>query len=165
VLTFLRTVALLTLVFWIGGIFFFAAVETQSAIHVLGISRPFGDIVNLSLHALHRMGLACGLIFLLVTLLLDRLSQREYLSGPRPLGRDLRPLVIVLMLLFTAISEYGVLPRMHRIRSENPEIEQLSRDTGPRAEFDRLHHYSTNLEGTVLLLGFVTVTLTARRLT
>jgi hypothetical protein len=66
---------------------------------------------------------------------------------------------IVLMLAFTMVSQFGITPRMRELRS-NPAIMDSS---AGRSEFDRLHAWSTRLEGGVLFLGLGVVVLTARR--
>jgi hypothetical protein len=66
---------------------------------------------------------------------------------------------IVLMLAFTMISQFGITPRMRELRSSPSLMESSS----GRAEFDRLHAWSTRLEGGVLFLGLGVVILTARR--
>jgi hypothetical protein len=66
---------------------------------------------------------------------------------------------VVLMLAFTMVSQFGITPRMRELRS-NPAIMNSS---AGRAEFDRLHAWSTRLEGGVLFLGLGVAALTARR--
>ncbi|HXA84741.1 MAG TPA: hypothetical protein VNZ47_06695, partial [Candidatus Dormibacteraeota bacterium] len=65
----------------------------------------------------------------------------------------------VLMLSLTMGSQFGITPRMGELRS-SPSIMDSS---DGRAEFDRLHAWSTRLEGGVLFLGLGVVVLTARR--
>ncbi|MGB9122794.1 MAG: hypothetical protein WCE73_19415, partial [Candidatus Angelobacter sp.] len=66
---------------------------------------------------------------------------------------------IVLMLVFTMVSQFGITPRMRELRSSPSMMES----TAGRAEFDHLHAWSTRLEGGVLFLGLGVVILTARR--
>jgi hypothetical protein len=63
------------------------------------------------------------------------------------------------MLSFTMVSKFGITPRMRELRS-SPSLMESS---DGRAEFDRLHVWSTRLEGGVLFLGLGVVALTARR--
>jgi hypothetical protein len=44
-------------------------------------------------------------------------------------------------------------------------IDQVPADDARRVEFNRLHVWSTRLEGSVLLLGLTVIFLTARRMT
>jgi hypothetical protein len=67
---------------------------------------------------------------------------------------------VALMLAFTMVSQFGITPRMRELRA-GPSIIELS---SGREEFDRLHAWSTRLEGGVLFLGLGVVILTARRL-
>jgi hypothetical protein len=66
------------------------------------------------------------------------------------------------MLALTAISQFRITPKMRTLRAEMQAVDRLPGDN-PRLEFDRLHAWSTRLEGGVLLLGFGVVILTARR--
>ncbi|MGZ4858787.1 MAG: hypothetical protein ACXV8M_04470, partial [Candidatus Angelobacter sp.] len=67
--------------------------------------------------------------------------------------------LVVLMLAFTIISQFGITPHMRVLRSSPAMMESPE----SRAEFDSLHAWSTRLEGGVLFLGLGVVILTARR--
>ena len=99
-------------------------------------------MVGSSLGALHYLGLVFGAIFLLATFLLD-LKRATALRT-----------VMGLMLLCTAISQFGVTPQMQRIRAAvGGSIQALPPQDAGRAAFDRLHRFSVILEGVVLLAG------------
>jgi hypothetical protein len=69
------------------------------------------------------------------------------------------------MLLLTLISQFGIIPRMDAIRASIGEIDAAPIDSPARVQFDGLHHWSTRIEGGVLLLGLALAYLTARSLT
>ena len=144
---------LLALIVWIGGIIFFAFVLAPTLFGVLPTTKLAGDVVNATLTKLHWMGLVSGAIFLVCSLLYN---WQKYVQL-RPFA--LSHVFIVLMLAFTMVSQFGITPRMRELRS-SPSIMESS---AGRAAFDRLHAWSTRLEGGVLFLGLGVVILTARR--
>jgi uncharacterized membrane protein len=150
---FLRFLMLLALMVWIGGIIFFAFVLAPTLFGVLPTTKLAGDVVNATLTKLHWMGLISGVVFLVCSLLYN---WQKYVQL-RPFA--LSHVFIVLMLAFTMVSQFGITPRMRELRS-NPAIMDSS---AGRTDFDRLHAWSTRLEGGVLFLGLGVVVLTARR--
>jgi hypothetical protein len=147
---------LLALIVWIGGIIFFAFVEAPTLFTVLPTTRLAGDVVSPSLTKLHWMGLISGVVFVISSLLYNQLKH----ARPKPFAAS--HVLIVLMLALTAISQFRVTPRMRDLRAELQAVDKLPGNDS-RAEFDRLHAWSTRLEGGVLLLGLGLVILTARR--
>jgi hypothetical protein len=97
--------------------------------------------------------LVSGVVFLICSLLYN--WEKDGQLKPFALSH----ILVVFMLIFTMISQFGVTPRMRELRA-NPAIMELSIN---RAEFDSLHASSTRLEGGVLFLGLGVVILTARR--
>jgi Domain of unknown function (DUF4149) len=157
-MTVLRTLMLLALIAWIGGIIFFVAVLAPVVFSGVLPSRELaGNVVNPSLTRLHWIGMVCGLIFLSSSILLN-LSK---FTRPRIFAAS--HLLVLLMLAFTAISQFGIAPRMHVLRMEMGTIDNLPQDDARRMEFNRLHQRSTQAEGCVLFLGLAVVVLTARR--
>jgi hypothetical protein len=108
-------------------------------------------VVSPTLSKLHQIGLVAGMVFLICSLLYDR---RRYARFKLFTATNI---FVLLMLALTAISQFRVTPRMRELR---PEISAVP---SARAEFDRLHVWSTRLEGGVLLLGLVVVVLTGKR--
>jgi len=151
-MTFLRFLMLLALIVWIGGIIFFAFVLAPTLFGVLPTTKLAGDVVNATLTKLHWMGIISGVVFLICSLVYN---WQKYVQA-RPFMAS--HIFVVVMLVFTMISQFGVTPRMRELRS-NPAI----MDSLGRAEFDDLHTWSTRLEGGVLFLGLGVVILTARR--
>jgi hypothetical protein len=144
---------LLALIVWIGGIIFFAFVLAPTLFGILPTTKLAGDVVNATLTKLHWMGLISGVVFLVCSLLYN--WQKHVQLRPFALSH----VFIVLMLAFTMVSQFGITPRMRELRS-NPAIMDSS---AGRTDFDRLHVWSTRLEGGVLFLGLGVAMLTARR--
>ncbi|HSK42793.1 MAG TPA: DUF4149 domain-containing protein [Candidatus Binatia bacterium] len=154
---FLKFLMLLALIVWIGGIIFFAFVLAPTLFGVLPTTKMAGDVVNATLTKLHWMGLISGVIFLISSLLYN---WQKYVQL-RPFA--LSHIFVALMLAFTTVSQFGITPRMRELRA-NMEIGDLPTTFAvQRAEFDRLHAWSSRLEGGVLFLGLGVVLLTARR--
>jgi hypothetical protein len=159
-MSFLRFLMLLSLVVWIGGVMFLAFVEAPTAFR-LGLlpSRHLaGAVVGGSLNILHWMGIISVVVFLISSLAYNQISK----GTAQPFA--LRHVLIVLMLLLTAYSQFGITPRMVALRASFVEIDRVPLDDPGRVEFDRLHNWSEKLEGGVLLLGLAVVYLTAQRL-
>ena len=149
---------LLSLIVWLGGVIFFPVVA-QTSFSVLPTRHLAGSVVGRSLGILHWMGMISGLVFLASSLLLSRLSSGEaHVFAPRNV-------LICMMLLLTLISQFGIIPRMDAIRASIGEIDAAPVDSPARVQFDSLHHWSTRIEGGVLLLGLAVAYLTARSLT
>jgi uncharacterized membrane protein len=152
-MAFLRLLMLLALIIWIGGIIFFAFVLAPTLFGVLPTTKLAGDVVNATLGKLHWMGLISGVVFLVCSLLYNwqkYVQLRQF---------ALSHIFIALMLAFTMVSQFAITPRMRELRSSPSLMESSS----GRDEFDRLHAWSTRLEGGVLLLGIGIVGLTAWR--
>ena len=64
---------LLSLIVWLGGLIFFPVVA-QTAFSVLPTRQLAGSVVGRSLGILHWMGMVSGVVFLVSSLLLSRLS-------------------------------------------------------------------------------------------
>jgi uncharacterized membrane protein len=153
---FLRYLMVLSLVVWVGGLIFFAFVLAPTAFAVLPTRHLAGNVVSRSLNSLHWMGLVSGAVFLLSSLLYCRLS-----SGSVHWFAA-RHLLICIMLVLTAISQFSIMPRMAVLRASMGEIDSVSLSDPARVQFDALHVWSTRLEGGVLLLSLVVTYLTAR---
>jgi hypothetical protein len=154
---FLRFLILLALIVWIGGIIFFAFVLAPTLFSVLPTTKLAGDVVNATLTKLHWMGLFSGVVFLICSLPYN--WQKHVQLRPFALSH----IFVVLMLAFTMVSQFGITPRMRELRAEMQPGDNIAWNDSRRVEFDRLHAWSTRLEGGVLFLGLGVVILTARR--
>ena len=159
---FLRFLMLLSLAVWLGGLIFFAFVLAPTAFSpgLLPTRHLAGSIVGRSLDLLHYMAIVSGIIFLITSLLYNRMAS----GNTRPLAP--RHLLIVLMLLLTAVSQFAISPKMHTIRAEigviDGGIDDLPHGNPLRMEFNRLHVWSEKFEEAVLLLGLVALYTTAQ---
>jgi uncharacterized membrane protein len=156
-MTWLRTLMLLCLIVWIGGIIFFAFVLAPTLFTVLPTRELAGAVVNPTLSKLHWMGIFSGLIFLICSLTCNQIKHARL----RTLSAT--HVLLVLMLALTLISQFFITPRMRELRAEMGVIDNIPYSDSRRIEFNRLHEWSTRAEGAVLLLGLVVVVLTARR--
>src|SRR5712691_3433536 len=104
-MSFLRFLMLLSLGVWLGALIFFPVVA-QTSFSVLPSAHLTGFVVRGSLLKLHCMGFVCGLVFLASSLL----HNRTLLGRTRAFG--LSHLLVIVMLAFTAISQFSIIPRM-----------------------------------------------------
>ena len=152
---FLRYLMLLSLIVWLGGLIFFSFVVAPTAFSVLPSRHFAGSVVSRSLTVLHWMGLVSGLVFLATSMLYARLSS----GSAHPLA--VRHLLIIAMLVLTAISQFGISPKMAALRASLGEIDNSPVSDPARVQFNALHLWSTRLEIAVFLLGLVLGYLTA----
>lgn len=153
----LRTLMLLALIAWIGGLIFFSFVLAPTVFTVLPSREMAGNVVSRSLTSLHWIGLISGAVFLACSL---AYNQRK-LARLKPFAAA--HVFILLMLALTLVSQFGITPRMHTLRAEMGTIDNLSLADSRRVEFDRLHAWSTRVEGSIFFLGMAVAVLTARR--
>ena len=156
----IRFLMLLSLVVWVGGIIFFAFVVAPTVFHpgILPSRQLAGAVVSRSLGILHAIGLTCGLVFL-VTSMIDS----ELITGSvAPFAG--RNLLVYVMMVLTLVSMFAISSRMLNLRNDMVFIDNVPHDDPRRVEFNRLHEWSTRLESGVLLLGLAVIFLTSRRL-
>jgi hypothetical protein len=147
--TILRTIRLICLATWIGGIIFFLFV-TQVAFTTLPDIHQAGLIVRGSLIALHHIGLLTGVIYLVFTLALLG-TQRD----THPM-RAIELVLVMVMLLLTAYSQFSVIPRMENDRiALGGDVDKASHAAPEYIHFQRLHGLSVKLEGAVLIEGLI----------
>ena len=145
---------ILTLSLWVGSIAFFAVGVAPVAFHVLPTTHEAGLVVGGSLHVLHAMAFWCGAVYLVAALL-------SLARGTHTHAEWHRATLVLLMLGLTAFSSYSILPRMEHDRSSaGGAIENVPLSAPARQDFDRLHHTSEQVEGSVLILGLLTLVLT-----
>lgn len=149
---------LLALVLWIGGIVYFGAVVAPALFTILPTHDLAGKVVSRSLERLHLIGIICGFLFLACSIAYNYFAKGN--------ARILSPshIAIALMIVLTFVAQDLVAERMLRLRNDIGVIDNVP-DTDPRrVEFNRLHVWSTRLEGTILVLGLGVLYGTARRL-
>jgi len=152
---FLRTLRLLTIVIWVGGLGFFAFILAPVAFSLLPSTHEAGLVVRGTLTVLNGIGQLCGAFFALATIILwsrARIRARTLLLT--------QLLLIVLMMAATAYVQVSIMPAMERDRTAAGGIIDIAPPDNPaRMDFDRLHTLSEKAEGAVLLLGFLEVML------
>jgi uncharacterized membrane protein len=144
--TVLRAFEFLGLSIWLGSDVFLSFVVAPGAFSVLSSRDQAGAIVGYSLGRMHWMGIACGVVILLVRVL--RIRSLAALLAPAVL-------CVVLMILLTALSQVAVSPRMAVLRVQMGSIEATAAGSPLLAEFTRLHTISVGLESGVLLSGMM----------
>jgi hypothetical protein len=150
ILRFLRVFALGT---WVGSIIYFVAVVTRDAFAVLPSRDLAGALVGSTLGGLHGLGVIAAVVFVVASVALAK-SLRALIE-PAALG-------VILMLLLTLASQRFVMPRMAELRREMGSVEATPGSDSRRAEFDRLHGISVDLEGGVLVIGLVVLFLSVK---
>ena len=162
--TLVRSLILLGITVWVGGLLFFGAVVAPVAFGSLVpmVSDPAqglhiaGTMVRDSLLRLHGIGLVCGLILLLLCIV-----ERAARMTRRAIGPQL--LLLAVMLGLTAYSQFSVIPRMDSLRIQAGDAIDNPASTDPaKVDFNRQHHLSTRLEEVVLLCGLGLIALYAR---
>ena len=151
ILRFLQVFALGT---WVGSILYFSAVVAQAAFRVLSSADEAGRLVGFTLGGLHTLGVIAAVVYLVASLALAR--SFGALARPAAIG-------VILMLLLTLGSQRIVIPRMDGLRAKMGSVEQTPPSNPLRAEFDRLHGISVDIEGAVLLIGIAALFLTVGR--
>ena len=148
-----RIVRLIALSVWVGGLVFFIFVA-MVAFTTLPSAELAGLMVRGSLIALHHIGLVCGLVYLVFTLLL--LSTKR---DTHPV-RLVELLLAAVMLVLTAYSAFSIMPQMEAYRiSVGGDITKAPQDAPARVNFEHLHKVSVRLESAVMLQGLALLVL------
>ena len=158
--TLFHSLAYIALSLWLGALVFFGAVLAPIAFSQLpplfatpaaGIHAA-GMVVGGSLVRLHWIGLFCGLIFLVVSVL-ARAHYRTIIP---------QALLVLVMMLLTAYSQFSIIPRMDTARdSVGGNVDAVAANNPGREIFDRLHQQSVHVEALVLLCGLGALAATA----
>ena len=155
-MSFLRFLMFLSLIVWVGGIVFLSFVEAPTAFSQLPSRHMAGTVVGHSLGILHWMGLFSGIVFLGSSLLLSSLTT----GSAKPFA--FRHILVAAMLLLTAVSQFGISPKMAALRAQFGDIDTVPATDPGRMQFDALHVWSVRLEVAVLILGIAAVYCTSR---
>ena len=149
---------ILSLTVWLGGVIFLA-VTAQTAFTVLPSRHLAGSVVGASITKLHWMGLISGVVYLISSLIYSRLRS----GAAHPFAAH--NVLILAMLALTLVSQWGITPRMHALRTSLGEIDNAPPSDPARIQFNRLHVWSEQTEKAVLILGILVIYLTARQFT
>ena len=155
--TLLRTLLYLALIVWLGAEIFFPIVAAITFTTLSPDTHTAGSIVGRLLGILHSMGLVSGM----VALALLALAPVWAIYKPRAV---LAPMIlVVLMIVLTAFSQFAIIPAMERDRIAAGGAINAAAATDPsRIHFNKLHNRSEFVEEAILLLGLATVVLVAR---
>ena len=153
-----RYLMLLSLVVWIGGLIFFSFVLAPTVFAVLPTRQLAGSVVSRSLGIMHWMAISCGVVFAITSMI----DSRTVNGFAEPFAA--RNLIVYAMIILTLVGMFGIASRMLALREQMNPIDAVPHDDARRVEFNRLHHWSTRIEGSVLVLGLALLYLTARRL-
>jgi hypothetical protein len=158
--TLFHSLVYLVLGLWLGALVFFGAVLAPIAFSQLpplfatpaaGIHAA-GMVVGGSLVRLHWIGLFCGLIFLLFSVV-ARAHYRTIIP---------QALLVLVMMLLTGYSQFSIIPRMDTARdSVGGNVDAVAANNPGREIFDRLHQQSVHVEALVLLCGLGALAATA----
>jgi Domain of unknown function (DUF4149) len=147
--TVLRALRLYAMVAWVGGLVFFAFVVAPVAFHSLTSAHEAGLVVGGTLRVLHLIGLVAGGVFYAATSLLWFRAE-----VPARVSFAIQLVLVGVMLVMTAFSQFRILPAMERDRVvAGGEVETASMENAGRVDFERLHVLSERLEGLVLFCG------------
>src|SRR5215470_872296 len=152
----LRALEFLGLSVWLGSDIFLSFVVAPGAFRVLAPNRDqAGAVVGFALTKMHWIGIACGLVILLLRLL-----------RARSVSNVLAPaaLCLMLMIALTVVSQLTVTPKMAALRVQMRSIQASAADSPLLAEFGKLHQISVSLESGVLLAGIACMYLMVREL-
>lgn len=152
----LRFIRLFTLGAWLGSIFYFTAI-TPGLFRLIPNPDQTGLVVEFALTRLHTLGVVAGLLFIFASAALAAVS-------PQRTSRILIPAAgVAVMVILTAISQHVVVRRLAVLRQEMGSVAATPATNPLRAQFDRLHAISVDLEGAVFLIGFASLFFTVRR--
>jgi hypothetical protein len=155
--TVLRTLLYLALVVWLGAEIFFPVVAAVSFTALEPNTHAAGTIVGQLLRILHGMGLVSGMIALALLALAPAWSIYKPRNVLAPMA------LVVLMILCTVYSQFGIIPAMERDRiAAGGAIKTGDSGNSITIDFNKLHNRSENVEMAILLFGLATVVLVAR---
>ncbi len=151
--TVLRFLEFLSLGTWVGSILYLSFAVAPGAFAALGSRDLAGAVVGMALGRLYVLGLVAGAIYLAARMALVR-----SLAGLASAAA----LLVVLMLILTLVSQYGVSPRLAALRVRMGSVDATPQDNPLRIQFGRLHRASVQLEVAVLLAGLLALFFTVR---
>jgi hypothetical protein len=150
--TLIRTAVWLSLIIWLGGMFFFV-VTAWASFSTVPDAHVAGTIVAKCLHVLHHEGLVAGCI-ILAFLAIGR-ARGVYTRGVK-----MAIAVVVIMMGLNAFSEYWVMRHMDADRvAVGGAIDNVPSTDPHHADFDRLHRVSEHMETAAMIGGLVLVVL------
>ncbi|MGD0831519.1 MAG: DUF4149 domain-containing protein [Terracidiphilus sp.] len=151
----LRTLLSLALIVWLGAEIFFPIVAAVTFHLLHPDTHTAGRIVGELLRTMHFMGLASGSLALFVLTPLWGLYKPRATAAPM--------FLLAAMIGLTLYSQLAIIPAMDRDRTAvGGTIDAVDAANPNRIDFEKLHRWSVDVEGTILLLGLATVVLIAK---
>jgi len=139
----------LTLILWLGGIFFFGAIMAPTVFDVMSVmvggNEFAGILIARAIYPLNALGILCGGVFLIAS----------YLQHRKLLRVDHLLMLVMLLLAFT--SRNYITPKIETIFYSVPHMDKLADSDSRKVEFDKLHKMSTTAEGAIFILGLAIV--------
>lgn len=152
----LRFLYLLSLIFWIGSIFFFSLITAPSIFKILP-RQMAGDLVSDIFPKYYLIAYVCGGVALITSIL-------SWFTG-NPSSRvlySLRVGILVIMLGLAAFAGGTIRPQALEIRSEMKSLAQDSPQyREAQTRFQKLHNQSVIINSIVFLLGIAIIFITA----
>jgi len=134
---------------WVGALIFFGFVA-KAAFAVLPDAHSAGAVVRATLISLHHIGLAAGALYFVLTLALLATQGDSHPARAAELA------VIIAMIGLTVYSQYSIIPRMENDRiALGGEVPITPINSPAYNHFQRLHHLSVRVEGTILIEGLL----------
>jgi hypothetical protein len=150
--TLLRSLLSLALIVWLGAETFFPIAAAVTFQTLRPDTHTAGRIVGELLRILHGMGLVAGMAALILLALASLLKIYRHSAVRVPM------ILIVLMIGLSGYSQFGLIPAMERDRiAAGGTIDAVDGANPSRIHFEKLHRWSVDVEGAILLLGLATV--------
>lgn len=151
--TLFRALRLYGLTVWVGGLIFFVVVA-GIAFKVLPDAHTAGLVVRNSLIAIHRIGFAAAVLYILATLALLATRRDSHMI------RLIEMALAVMMLALTIYSQMSIIPHMETDRiTLGGDVDKAPFDAPPRKHFEHLHSLSVKVESIVLIEGLALIAL------
>ena len=152
----LRFLYLLSIVFWIGTIFFFSSSVAPSVFKILP-KQMAGEVISSIFPKYYLVAYICGGIALITSILSWLIG--SHLSG---ISYLLRVIILVIMIGLSIFAGAVIRPQALEVRAQMRSlVEDSPQYTEVQARFNKLHKQSVIMNSVVLLLGFAIVFITA----
>ncbi|MGB7292711.1 MAG: DUF4149 domain-containing protein [Thermodesulfobacteriota bacterium] len=154
--TLLRFLYFLSLIFWLGSIFFFSFIAARSAFKILPREMA-GDLVADIFPKYYLVAYVCGGVALLTTMI-------NWVSGYTTSGvvYTLRIAILFIMLGLSVYAGTIITPNAHELRIEMRTLpKDVPRYIEVQRNFSFLHKRSAIINSLIFLLGVAIVVLTA----
>ncbi len=152
----LRFLYLLSIVFWIGTIFFFTSSVAPSVFKILP-KQMAGEVISSIFPKYYLVAYICGGIALITSILSWLIG--SHLSG---ISYLLRVIILVIMIGLAIFAGAVIRPQALELRAQMRSlVEDSPQYREVQARFNKLHRQSVVMNSVVFLLGFAIVFITA----